>query len=157
MRAVVQRVTEARVVVDDEIVGAIGPGLLVLLGVAEGDDAATGIALADKIAQLRIFNDADGKFNLSVLDRGGAVLVVSQFTLLADTRKGRRPSFVHAADPSIAEPLVEQFCTHLRSHRQLTVAIGRFGAHMLVHLVNDGPVTITLDSNDQDRPRRSAS
>ena len=157
MRAVVQRVSEARVVVDDAVIGAIGPGLLVLLGVAEGDDAAIGTALADKIAQLRIFNDDDGKFNLSLLETGGAVLVVSQFTLLADTRKGRRPSFVHAAHPSIAEPLVEHVCTHLRTHHGLTVATGRFGAHMHVHLVNDGPVTITLDSNDQERPRRGSS
>ncbi len=157
MRAVVQRVSEARVVVDDVVVGAIGPGLLVLLGVAEGDDAAIGTALADKIAQLRIFNDSEGKFNLSVIDTGGAVLVVSQFTLLADTRKGRRPSFVHAAHPSIAEPLVAQVCDHLRTYHHLTVATGRFGAHMFVHLVNDGPVTITLDSAEHERPRRHTS
>ncbi|MBA3945630.1 MAG: D-tyrosyl-tRNA(Tyr) deacylase [Herpetosiphonaceae bacterium] len=156
MRAVVQRVSEARVVVDDAVVGAIGPGLLVLLGVAEGDDLAIGLALADKIAQLRIFNDADGKFNLSVIDTGGSALVVSQFTLLADTRKGRRPSFVHAAHPNVAEPLIEQVCAHLHTQHHLTVATGRFGAHMLVHLVNDGPVTITLDSADHERPRRTS-
>lgn len=155
MRAVVQRVLEASVVVDNAVVGAIDGGLLVLLGVAEGDDATVADTLADKIANLRIFNDDAGKFNLSVTDVGGAVLVVSQFTLLADTRKGRRPSFVHAAAPDVAAPLVDHFSDRLRA-QGLFVDNGVFGAHMLVNLVNDGPFTITLDSADADRPRRDA-
>jgi D-tyrosyl-tRNA(Tyr) deacylase len=145
MRALIQRVSEASVTVEGEIVGAIAGGLLILLGVGQDDTAAEIGPLADKIVNLRIFSDADGKFNLSLGDVGGAALVVSQFTLFADTRKGRRPSFVQAAPPQRAEPLVEQFCVALRE-RGVTVATGRFGASMQVRLTNEGPVTIWLDT-----------
>lgn len=152
MRAVIQRVSRAAVLVDTEVVGAVGPGLLVLLGVGQEDGPAEARLLADKIAHLRIFSDAEGKFNLSVLDAGGSVLVVSQFTLFADTRRGRRPSFIGAGAPEIAAPLVERFMEDVRA-LGLTVAGGRFGAHMQVELVNDGPVTIMLDSDDWKLPR----
>ena len=145
MRALIQRVTEASVTVEDEIVGAINAGLLILLGVGQHDHAAEATTLAEKIANLRIFADAAGKFNRSLVDVGGAALVVSQFTLFADTRKGRRPSFVQAAPPDQAAPLVEQFSAALRTHG-LVVASGRFGANMQVRLINDGPVTIWLDT-----------
>jgi D-aminoacyl-tRNA deacylase len=145
MKALVQRVSEADVTVDGLRVGAIGKGLLVLLGVETGDDPAAADLLARKIAALRIFEDAAGKMNLAVRDVGGAVLAISQFTLAADLRKGNRPSFIRAAPPEVAEPLYEQFCTRLRA-AGLTVATGRFGAHMAVRLINDGPVTIWLDS-----------
>ena len=148
MRALIQRVTQASVVVDNETVGAVGDGLLILLGVGHGDGQREIRFLAEKIVNMRIFTDADGKFNLSLRDTGGAVLVVSQFTLYADTRKGRRPSFVDAALPEQAEPLVEQFCAALRS-LGLTVATGRFGAIMDVTLTNHGPVTIWLDTADK--------
>lgn len=140
MRAVVQRVSSARVTPG----GGIGAGLCVLLGVAAGDDGATAVKLAGKIARLRIFQNDDGKFDLSLLDTGGAALVVSQFTLLADTEKGNRPSFTGAARPAEAEPLYKQFCTELRN-LGVTVETGVFGAKMAVELVNDGPVTIVLD------------
>lgn len=152
MRAVIQRVSRAAVQVEREIVGAIGPGLLVLLGVGQEDRPAEAQLLADKIAHLRVFNDAEGKFNLSVLDVGGSVLVVSQFTLFADTRRGRRPSFISAGAPEIAAPLVERFIEEVRA-LGLTVAGGKFGAHMEVELVNDGPVTIVLDTEDWKLPR----
>ena len=144
MRAVVQRVSEARVVVDGEVVGEIGRGLCVLLGVArdDGDDEAR--RLAGKIAKLRIFEDEAGKLDRSVLDAGGAVLAVSQFTLIADTAKGNRPSFSGAAPPEDAERLYHAFCAALRE-AGLAVETGRFGARMAVELVNDGPVTVTLD------------
>lgn len=145
MKAVVQRVTHASVSVGGEVVGKIGRGLLVLLGVAQGDTEAEARLLAEKTAYLRIFSDEAGKFNLSALEVGGEVLVISQFTLLADTRKGRRPSFVEAAPPEVAEPLVARFTDHVRSFG-LKVDTGRFGARMLVELANDGPVTIVLDS-----------
>jgi D-aminoacyl-tRNA deacylase len=154
MRALIQRVTSASVVVENETVGTIERGLLVLLGVGQDDGAAEAELLAEKIANLRIFSDPDGKFNLSLLDVGGAALVVSQFTLFADTRKGRRPSFIHAAAPDHAAPLVERFGDLLRE-RGVRVATGRFGAAMQVQLVNDGPVTIWLDTADWDRRRRS--
>ena len=141
MRAVVQRVRSARVIVGDEVVGAIGRGLLVLLGVAPTDTAAEAQWLADKIVGLRIFADADDKMNLSVADVGGGVLVVSQFTLYGDCRKGRRPSFVGAAPPEIAEPLYEAFVNAVRA-LGVPTATGRFGAMMQVELVNDGPVTL---------------
>ncbi|MDP9313396.1 MAG: D-aminoacyl-tRNA deacylase [Chloroflexota bacterium] len=147
MRALIQRVSEARVVVEGETVGAIDAGLLILLGVSQDDSVAEANSLADKIANLRIFADAAGKFNHSLLEVGGAALVVSQFTLLADTRKGRRPSFVHAARPEHAAPLVDHFCVVLRG-LGLVVATGRFGAMMDVQLVNHGPVTIWLDTDD---------
>lgn len=143
MRVVLQRVTEASVAVDDAIVGAIGPGLVALVGIADGDDAGVVRRLAEKTAALRIFRDADGRFDRSVADVGGAVLVVSQFTLLADAGKGNRPSFTSAADPAVAEPLVELYAATLRD-AGLEVATGRFGADMAVSLVNDGPVTIVL-------------
>jgi D-tyrosyl-tRNA(Tyr) deacylase len=144
LKAVVQRVAEARVVVDGRAVGSVGPGLLVLLGVARGDEAAAAARLAGKIARLRVF-EHDGRFDRSLLDVGGAALVVSQFTLLADTRKGHRPSFGDAAPPEEAEPLYEAFCEALRAEG-VPVETGVFGARMQVELVNDGPVTIVFDS-----------
>ena len=145
MRAVVQRVTESSVNVGGKIVGKIGHGLLVLLGVASDDTEEDAAQIVRKIAQLRIFNDADGKFNLSLEDVGGAVLLISQFTLFGDTRKGNRPSFISAARPEHAVPLYESVAQHLRD-RGITVATGEFGAHMDVHLTNDGPVTILIDT-----------
>lgn len=145
MRAVVQRVSESSVSVDGEILGEIAVGLLVLLGVSEEDAEEDARYIADRVAGLRIFNDADGKFNLSVKDVDGGVLVISQFTLLGDCRKGRRPSFVRAARPEQAIPLYEGVIQHLRDHK-LPVAAGSFGADMKVHLVNDGPVTLLIDS-----------
>ncbi|MDP6606561.1 MAG: D-aminoacyl-tRNA deacylase [Dehalococcoidia bacterium] len=153
MRAVVQRVASARVTVDGDLRGEIGPGLLIYTGAAEGNGGDEARWLAAKVAQLRIFDDDDGHFDRSLLDSGGAALVVSQFTLIADTRRGRRPSFTGAARPEAAEPLVERVMEELRS-LGVPVEGGRFGAHMLVESVNDGPVTITLDSADRDRPRR---
>jgi D-tyrosyl-tRNA(Tyr) deacylase len=147
LKAVLQRVTRASVAVGGESVAAVGRGLAVLLGVAQGDTTDDVQKLAKKTAELRIFPDADGKFNLSLLDVGGEALVVSQFTLLADTRKGRRPSFVGAAPPEVAEPLVEAFAAAL-AEAGVRVATGRFGAKMLVEIHNDGPVTITLDSRE---------
>ena len=140
MRAVVQRVTSARSTPG----GEIGPGVLVLLGVADGDTEANAERLAGKVARLRIFEDESGKFDRSLLDTGGAALVVSQFTLIADTAKGNRPSFSGAAQPEIAEPLYERFCEALRA-LGVPVQTGIFGARMAVELVNDGPVTIILD------------
>ena len=144
MRAVCERVSEASVTVDGNVVAAIGTGLVVLLGVARSDDDDAPARLATKIARLRIFADDDGKFDRSVLDVGGNVLVVSQFTLLADTRKGNRPSFADAAPPDRAESLYERFCDELRG-LGVPVDTGTFGAHMSVALVNDGPVTVVLD------------
>lgn len=143
MRAVVQRVSEASVTVAGERVAAIGPGLLVLLGVEPADDEAAITGVAGKIARLRIFADDAGQMNRSLLDTGGAVLAVSQFTLLADTRKGNRPSFTGAAPPEHAEPLYEAFVDALRK-LGVEVATGRFGRSMEVALVNDGPVTIVM-------------
>ena len=145
MRAVVQRVTEASVTVEGKVVGAIGHGLLVLLSVAASDTEADAEFMADKLAGLRCFIDADSKFNRSVEDVGGALLVVSQFTLHGDCRKGRRPSFTEAARPELAVPLYEAVVTRLRA-RGLPVETGVFGAHMDVRLTNDGPVTLLLDS-----------
>lgn len=144
MRAVVQRVSEASVALDGQVVGAIERGLLVLLGVTHSDSEAEAAALARKIAGLRIFEDAAGKFNLALNDVDGAVLVVSQFTLYGDAEKGRRPSFVDAARPEVAIPLYEGFVRLLRE-RGLTVETGEFGAMMEVDLVNDGPVTLWLE------------
>jgi D-aminoacyl-tRNA deacylase len=143
MRAVVQRVARAAVRVEGRVAGEIGAGLLVLLGVAAGDVEGDAARLAEKIARLRIFENADGRFDRSVLDTGGAALVVSQFTLIADTAKGNRPSFAAAAAPDEAERLYEQLCTALRD-LGLAVEQGVFGARMDVELVNDGPVTIIL-------------
>jgi D-tyrosyl-tRNA(Tyr) deacylase len=145
MRAVLQRVSAARVTVDGRTIGAIGPGLLVLAGAGEGDGDADADWIARKVAELRIFEDGAGKMNRSVEDAGGAVLLVSQFTLYADTSRGRRPSFTGALAPERAAPLVERVAAALRA-RGLTVAEGAFGADMDVALVNDGPVTIVLDS-----------
>ena len=154
MRLVLQRVTRASVTVDDAVVGSVGAGLLILVGVAEGDNEAQADALARKVAGLRIFADSDGRFNESVRDVGGSALVVSQFTLHADVRKGRRPSFVQAARPEVAEPLVDRFAETLRN-QGIHVETGVFGAAMSVELVNDGPFTIVIDSADLERPRRS--
>jgi len=145
MRAVLQRVRRARVVVGDEVVGAIERGLLVLLGVAPDDTPEAASKLADKIAGLRIFADAEDKMNLSVADVDGAVLVVSQFTLYGDCRKGRRPSFIDAAPPELAIPLYDAFINAVKA-QGVPVATGRFGAMMQVELVNDGPVTLIVDS-----------
>ena len=145
MKALVQRVSEASVTVGDRVVGAIGRGLLVLLGVEHGDGVGEAELLARKIAHLRIFEDDAGKMNRSVLDIGGGVLVVSQFTLCADVRKGNRPSFIGAAPPELAKALYARFCDHLAGHGA-PVARGEFAAHMAVRLINDGPVTIWLDS-----------
>ena len=139
MRGVVQRVSSASVTPG----GSIGPGLCVLLGVADGDTEADVVRLAEKVARLRIFANEDGKFDRSLLDTGGGALVVSQFTLIADTAKGNRPSFSAAARPEVAEPLYERFAATLRG-LGVEVATGVFGAHMQVELVNDGPVTILL-------------
>ena len=143
MKAVVQRVSRARVFVDGETVSEIGSGLCVLLGVAEGDGEGNLIRLADKVAHLRIFENELGKFDLSLLDTGAEALVVSQFTLLADTAKGNRPSFSQAAAPQRAEPLYEGFCAALEAEG-VSVSRGVFGARMDLELVNDGPVTIVL-------------
>ena len=145
MRAVVQRVSQARVLVDGEVVGEIGAGLCVLLGVAREDREEDATRLADKIAKLRIFENEEGKFDRSLLDVGGTVLAVSQFTLIADTEKGNRPSFTDAARPEEAKPLYDAFCGALRA-QGVDVATGRFGARMAVELVNGGPVTIVLDA-----------
>lgn len=146
MRAVVQRVSSASVTVDGATVGVIGAGLLVLLGVAQTDTDEDAQWLAAKVAALRIFEDADGKMNRSVVDLGGEMLVVSQFTLLASTRKGTRPSFNDAAKPDLAIPLYESFVGHGTVALGRAVATGKFGAMMKVSLVNDGPVTLVIDS-----------
>ena len=145
MRGVVQRVARAEVRVDGRTVGSIGSGMLVFVGVGEGDTADQADWLAGKLSRLRIFEDDEGRMNRSVVDVGGAVLVVSQFTLLADTSRGNRPSFIGAAAPDVAEPLVGRVAAELRA-LGLEVAMGEFGAHMEVDLLNDGPVTILLES-----------
>lgn len=145
MRIVLQRVKSASVAVKDEMISEVGHGLLLLVGVASGDGEAEADWLAEKVAGLRIFNDEGGKMNLSVRDVGGEVLAVSQFTLLADTKKGKRPSFVGAAPPEEAEPLFDYLCERLRAAGVASVKTGSFGAMMSVALVNDGPVTIVLE------------
>ncbi len=147
MRALLQRVSHASVTVDGKVVGQIGHGLLVLLGVGQDDSEVQVKTLADKIVRLRIFGDDEGKMNRSLLDVGGQALVVSQFTLYADVRKGRRPSFTDAAPPSLAEPLVERFKDALATYG-LKVEGGVFGAYMEVELINSGPVTIWMDSEE---------
>ena len=144
MRLLIQRVSQASVIVEQRTISKIGKGLLILLGVGHGDGEKQAAFLAEKTANLRIFEDDQGKTNLSVLDVKGEVIVVSQFTLYADTRKGRRPSFIDAALPDVAAPLVERFIELLRSHGVPTQA-GQFGAHMHVEIHNDGPVTIWLE------------
>jgi D-tyrosyl-tRNA(Tyr) deacylase len=151
MRAVIQRVRQGRVSVEGQVVGEIGPGLVILLGVGHGDGPTEADRLADKIATLRIFSDAEGKTNLSVLDVGGEALVISQFTLYADCRKGRRPSFTKAALPDMAAPLVETFAERLRQAGVRRVETGEFGALMLVEIHNDGPFTIVLDTDELKR------
>lgn len=148
MKALIQRVAAASVTVDNNITGEIETGLVILLGVADGDEERDADYLADKIVNLRIFSDAEGKFNLSALDKGAGLLVISQFTLLADTKKGRRPSFVGAAPPEKAEALYIYFKRSLEC-TGLKVQAGVFGAHMLVKILNDGPVTIMIDSRDK--------
>ncbi len=147
MRALIQRVTHASVTVDGEISGHIDAGLLILLGIGQGDSQQQIKPLVDKIVHLRIFEDTEGKMNRSLLDIHGEALVVSQFTLYADMRRGRRPSFTSAAPPAIAQPLFEHFKSQLAAY-DLTVASGIFGAHMEVELLNDGPVTLWLDSEE---------
>lgn len=144
MRAVLQRVRRGRVTIDGTEVGAIGKGLVILLGIGKDDDQEAAVWMADKCSALRIFEDLDGKMNLSLAEVGGEVMVISQFTLYADTHKGRRPSFIEAASPDLAEPLLGAFTGRLRQHN-LSVAEGVFGAHMLVEIENDGPVTILLE------------
>ena len=148
MRACIQRVSSARVRVEGETVGEIGRGFLVLLGVAAGDGPAELRWMVDKVVGLRVFDDADGKMNLGLADVGGELLVVSQFTLLGDCRKGRRPSFIGAASPEIAEQMYEEFVAAARA-AGIRVATGKFRTHMEVALVNDGPVTLLLDSADR--------
>jgi len=144
MRAVVQRVRRGSVQVDGQTIAAIERGYIILLGVGPGDSDDTAAALAKKIALLRVFEDEQGKMNLSIQDVGGQALVVSQFTLYADTSRGNRPSFINAAPPDIAAPLVDRFVAHLSSHG-IPVQQGEFGAHMLVDIENDGPVTIWFE------------
>jgi len=144
MRALLQRVRFAKVIVGDKTIAGIGPGLVVLLGVGHGDGEEQASFLAEKIANLRVFEDGEGKTNLSILDVKGQAIVVSQFTLYADTRKGRRPSFIDAALPEVAAPLVNRFVELLRGHG-VPVQTGQFGAHMLVEIHNDGPFTVWLE------------
>ncbi|MHC4873374.1 MAG: D-aminoacyl-tRNA deacylase [Planctomycetota bacterium] len=144
MKVVVQRVSEAEVKVDSKTVGKIGSGLLLLLGISKNDTEQIVEKAAQKISKQRIFQDNEGKMNLSVADIGGSILAVSQFTLLADTKKGNRPSFIDAAGPELAEPLYEKFCSHTES-LGIQVEKGIFGADMKVSLINDGPVTIVID------------
>ncbi len=148
MRACIQRVSQAQVTVDGDVTGRIGRGLVVLLGVAQDDGPAEALWLAEKVVGLRIFADDEGKMNRSLAETGGELLVVSQFTLLGDCRKGRRPSFVAAAEPQLAETLYETFVARCRA-LGVQVATGRFREHMLVSLTNDGPVTIWIDTADR--------
>ena len=153
MRAVMQRVLRAAVRVEGETVGSIGPGLLVLVGVAEGDGPEQARRLAEKTSELRIFSSGEGRFERSLVESGGEALVVSQFTLLADVRKGRRPSFTRAAAPEVASGLVDAYAAALRE-LGVRVATGRFGAQMVVELENNGPVTLVVDTEELERPRR---
>ena len=148
MRVVIQRVRQASVSVDGKVIGKISKGLVILIGVRDGDDAAQAKWLAEKCVNLRIFEDDVGKFNLSALDVGAEILAISQFTLYADCRKGRRPSFVNASPPEISEPLYNQFVQFLRDSG-LKVAEGSFGARMMVEIFNDGPVTVIIDTEDK--------
>lgn len=150
MRIVVQRVSEASVKINDDIVGAINQGFLILLGVGEKDTEADADWLINKVSQLRIFSDEEGKMNLSIEDISGEFLVISQFTLFAKTKKGNRPSFIKSAKPEIAIPLYEYFKENLSKRAGLKVASGEFGADMKVGLVNDGPVTITIDTENKE-------
>ena len=147
MRALLQRVSRAAVRVGDETIASTGPGLLILLGVGHADSDAVADSLARRVTELRIFEDDDGRTNRSILDVGGAALVVSQFTLYADTSRGRRPGFTDAADPATADRIYQRFASALRDHGVSDVQTGRFGAEMAVELVNDGPFTIWLDTD----------
>ena len=153
MRALIQRVTQASVSIGEETVGSIGPGFVVFVGIARTDERADIDYIVSKTVNLRVFADDDGRFNLSALDIGAELLVISQFTLYADTRRGRRPSFTDAAPPDDASTTFNATLTAFRD-TGLTVATGRFQAHMNVSIHNDGPVTIMLDSDDRNRPRR---
>ncbi len=144
MRSVIQRVNKSRVIIDKAIKAEIGQGLVILLGIEKGDDQEKADCLAKKISNMRIFEDKEGKMNLSLIDIGGEAIVVSQFTLMANTRKGNRPSFTHAAPPDTASPLVDYFIQKMKSYGVNTQS-GEFAAHMLVEIHNDGPVTILLD------------
>ena len=148
MRAVIQRVRQGQVCIDGRVVGAIKKGVVILLGMKTGDTEADAKWLADKCVHLRIFEDGEGKFHHSLLDAGGEALVVSQFTLYGDCRKGRRPGFTEAADPSVAEPLYERFVDFLKQHG-LKVETGVFAARMEVEIINDGPVTLIIDSGKE--------
>ena len=148
MRVVVQRCSRAEVRIDGETVGQIGRGFLLLVGITDGDTQAQADLLAKKVAQMRVFEDAEGKMNLALKDVDGAILSISQFTLYADCKKGNRPSFIRAARPETAAPLYDYFNAVLRSQYDLHVETGRFGADMKVDFINDGPVTILLDSNE---------
>ncbi|MCB0164893.1 MAG: D-tyrosyl-tRNA(Tyr) deacylase [Anaerolineae bacterium] len=146
MRAILQRVQYGQVTVNDQIVGQVGPGYVILLGITHDDGWPEVKKLAEKTAHLRVFEDEQGKMNRSILEVGGEILVISQFTLYADAKKGRRPSFTQAAAPDQAEPLVAQFVEALRQLGLQKIETGEFGAHMVVHIENDGPVTIILDT-----------
>ena len=146
MRVVIQRCSRAEVRIDGETIGQIGRGFLLLVGIMDGDTQAQADILAKKVAQMRVFEDAEGKMNLALNDVNGAILSISQFTLYADCKKGNRPSFIRAARPEVAEPLYDYFNALLRSQYNLHVETGRFGADMKVDFINDGPVTILLDS-----------
>ena len=148
MRTVVQRCSRAEVRIDGQVVGAIGKGFMLLVGITDGDTRAEADLLARKVAQMRVFEDADGKMNLALKDVGGAILSISQFTLYADCKKGNRPSFIRAARPEVAEPLYDYFNRVLREQYGLQVETGRFGADMKVDFVNNGPVTIMLDTTE---------
>ncbi|MCX6003128.1 MAG: D-aminoacyl-tRNA deacylase [Chloroflexi bacterium] len=154
MKVLLQRVTKASVTVNDEVAGQIGPGLVVFVGVAAGDTQEDAQYLAHKVVETRIFTDSEGKFNLSLVDTKGELLAVSQFTLLASTRKGRRPSFTDAASPGLAEALFNQFVALLRTGG-IKVETGRFQEHMQVEIHNDGPVTIMIDSRERFNSRSS--
>ena len=153
MRALLQRASRASVTVEGTTIAAIGDGLVVLVGVGHGDDDATAAALARRITELRIFRDEEGRTNRSIIDTGGAALVVSQFTLYADTARGRRPGFTDAADPALAERLYQAVAAGLRAAGVADVQTGSFGAEMAVELVNDGPFTIWLDTANGKKPR----
>lgn len=148
MKALIQRVARASVKVGEEVVGKANRGFVVFIGAAQDDSEEDARYLAEKIYHIRLFPDEKGKFNLSIADIGGEVLVVSQFTLMAEARKGRRPDFIKAAPPDIAEPLIEKF-THFLREKNLMVATGKFGQHMMVEIHNDGPVTLMLDSKEK--------
>ena len=144
MRAVIQRVIKSQVVIDETIKATIGHGLVILLGIEKGDNQKKADYLAKKITNMRIFGDKEGKMNLSLIDIGGKAIVVSQFTLMADTRKGNRPSFIHAAPPDVASPLVDYFIQRMKTYG-VEIQSGEFAAHMLVEIHNDGPVTILME------------